>query len=492
MTTNLISLAPDILLYISQFCELADLFSLSACCTLLWTLAQHKSYWLAPLIAARMRDPIACTLHDNLRQRSVARLKDIARHTLRLRKNWASPSPRIYGPVKHTEIGRSTDFIFQVPGTYYYVLHCRRTGELIAFDSSHGPSGKTTSKVHLARLIADVSPGYNEEGKFSMGLLAADSWDSHQYQLAIVSLMYDDDGITGMSLSYQRPLPTGVFDFWAVFLSGEIIGVLQTQFFGGQRTLRLLAYNLKKGNDDPGVTIDSDISVQDLAFHGHSGTWVTDNEVYLLMEYISTKMSVLYRFPKSQLPNDDNPDCPSHSSFSGSKNTIGTWNLPAATYFEAKGALTADPYYWMPCVSLIYVGDPEAMKIIFWSISDTNDQSQAGTSNSTPTSTLIPYNTTTPGALPRDNGSWQLSLIPHSGRYILLVLQQTDPEDASSHVFRLTLVGCDKNTGTCASHDLQVPDNVDLSAVSGLSMDDHTGIISLITNDGKLHIFTYA
>lgn len=76
-----------------------------------------------------------------------------------------------------------------------------------------------------------------------------------------MSLTYDDNGITSMSLSYEMELPRGA-SYWAVFISSQIIGVLQMPYVGigpAERTLNLLAYNLKR---EQAVTITTDIEVQ--------------------------------------------------------------------------------------------------------------------------------------------------------------------------------------------------------------------------------------
>lgn len=231
---------------------------------------------------------------------------------------------------------------------------------------------------------------------------------------------------------------------------------------------------------------------------GHSGTWVTDDEVYFLMEHTSEASSTIYRFPRAQLPNDDNPGCQKEIKFCAANNIHGEWPAPPANYCAAEGALTADTYYGVPCVSLHSTLDDDntpTMQIRFWSMSEA-DGEQVGphVSDKKSAPALIPNIASVSGSLPRNNGPWQLSLIPHSGRYMLIVMQQSDAEtnDQDPPTYKMMLVGYDRRTNTCAVHELQMPDDFDLSNASGLSLDDHTGSVSLITTDGYLHIVTYA
>lgn len=63
------------------------------------------------------------------------------------------------------------DVIFQVPGTALYVFHSRVTGTIAAWNVDLGR--RVTPEIHISRRVLDVSPGQNELGKFSMGLLTS-------------------------------------------------------------------------------------------------------------------------------------------------------------------------------------------------------------------------------------------------------------------------------------------------------------------------------
>ena len=135
-------------------------------------LSEQRGYWIDALREARLTRPIACPLREDLLQHDLQSLKRIAFHTLRLEQNWSSPEPRIHGPIKAVVLGLPVlDVIFQVPGTTLYVFHSRSRGTIAAWDIDLGK--RVTPEIDISTRVLDVSPGQDEPGKFSMGLLTS-------------------------------------------------------------------------------------------------------------------------------------------------------------------------------------------------------------------------------------------------------------------------------------------------------------------------------
>lgn len=68
--------------------------------------------------------------------------------------------------------GEYPDVIFQVPGRDLYLMHSRETGKVAAWDIKLGV--RVTPEFYIAPYVRDVSPGQDEPGCFSMGLLTSE------------------------------------------------------------------------------------------------------------------------------------------------------------------------------------------------------------------------------------------------------------------------------------------------------------------------------
>lgn len=133
----------------------------------------HRSFWITVLHNERLIRPIACPFHEDLSRHDLRSLKQFALHSLRLQRNWCLPRPRIIGPIKAVSLGLPLlDVIFQVPGTELYLFHSRTTGTLEVWDIGLGK--RVTQQEYVSSRIADVSPGEDLLGTFSMGLLTSD------------------------------------------------------------------------------------------------------------------------------------------------------------------------------------------------------------------------------------------------------------------------------------------------------------------------------
>lgn len=122
----------------------------------------------------RLLKPIPCPLHEDLTTHDLASLKRIALQSLHLERNWDLPKPQIIGSIKTIKLGSQPkfDIVFQVPGKELYVLHARPHGFVTCWDIGLGKA--VCPPIHVARQILDVSPGQDQPGRFSMGLLVND------------------------------------------------------------------------------------------------------------------------------------------------------------------------------------------------------------------------------------------------------------------------------------------------------------------------------
>lgn len=158
--------------------------------------------------------------------------------------------------------------------------------------------------------------------------------------------------------------------------------------------------------------------------------------------------------------------------------------------FVPEGALSANDFYRAPAVSLHVVRpasihldpfepphDGERMQVRFWGAADA--PATAPRLELQGTIDIGGQLQDSPGA------SWKLMLLAHSGRCMLLVVDQ------ATHV-ELRLVRFDAAANACSAHNLVVPEFIPLSCVYGLSIDDHLGVVTLLDTRGYMFAIPYA
>lgn len=214
---------------------------------------------------------------------------------MRLERNWSLPQPKMVGPVRSIPLDRQyLDAIFQVPGTQLYLMHSRSEERLYCIDASKKDSGEEGGQSSRlipgpmlgAPRILDVSPGQDDVGMYSMGLLLG-NWDqtyvvpilalrtlvskfpiggsttdrlSSATAIVIASLEYGlGEGKDEVKLSYRfrHPLEVGP-GYWAIFMTRELVGVMVNPAQTPEDRLEILAYNIASRKQ---TVIQTDIAV---------------------------------------------------------------------------------------------------------------------------------------------------------------------------------------------------------------------------------------
>jgi hypothetical protein len=272
-------------------------------------------------------------------------------------------------------------------------------------------------------------------------------------------------------------------------MTKEVVGVLRCDVSRRDPTIDLLALNISSKK----VTmIKTDIPynvgfpVSDLCWYsvimqpsnedGHSATSACDGDIFILIEHGST--SVSFCCPKEYLPHDSNESCPDESFHRCNASALRILD-GSGTRYHAEGALSSDSFYGVPAVSMHSVVNPLAegniIHIRFWT-----------RSSSSPKTLSLLQSANVRGVLHDSPGSaWQLMLIPHSGRQVLLVA------DFNENVV-LRLVRHNLETSAASVHELELPPFIDLSLVYSLALDDYRGVISLLDGRGNLFAIPYA
>jgi len=222
--------------------------------------------------------------------------------------------------------------------------------------------------------------------------------------------------------------------------------------------------------------------------------------MFILIEARTT--SSVIKCPKDYLPHDNNPEIPANSTLNCKDgSSLHKWQPdPGYEFRFSEGALSADQQYGVPAVSLHRISmaresimhdtdsdmdsdieeDISSMQIRFWGKPSRLDL-RAGFHYLAPKRVV-----NIPGCLQDSPGSaWQLMLIPHSGRKVMIVMR-------SMSNINLILVHGDCEPGEEPVNTMVLPDLIDLRDVYGLSLDDHRGVITLLSANGCLFAIPYA
>lgn len=466
------NLPHDVLLHVLGFCDLKTGISFSMACSTFHALLEKRSFWITCLTKTRLSKPIPCLLHEDLTTHDLASLKRIALQSLRLQRNWDLPKPEIIGSIKTVKLGirPKFDIVFQVPGTELYVLHARPKGFMTCWDIGLGKA--VCPPIHVAKAILDVSPGQDQPGRFSMGLLVNDG-DINTPNLSLVIVCLEYSLSTAKVQIVFRHYLSPLFCHWAVFMTKEIVGVLRCDVSRRDPTIDLLALNISSKKMTM-VKTDIPYNPSNANEDGHSATSACDGDIFILIEHGST--SVSFCCPKEYFPHDGDNSCPDESFLRCNAAALRILD-GSGTRYHAEGALSSDSFYDVPAVSMHSVVSPEGpiIHIRFWTRS-------AGS----PKTLSLLQSANVRGVLHDSPGSaWQLMLIPHSGRHVLLVAKSN--EDVV-----LRLVRYNPQKSAASVHELELPPSIDLSLIYSLGLDDHRGVISLLDRRGNLYAIPYA
>ena len=104
--------------------------------------------------------------------------------------------------------------------------------------------------------------------------------------------------------------------------------------------------------------------------------------------------------------------------------------------------------------------------------------------------TLIPHSSAYVRGIVQDTatvgGAWVLMLIPPSGRMAAMIL------DVGGQSPILGLIKFNVESKVSTSHTLELPTEVVMSEIYGLTVDDNSGQVSLLDTKGYMHIVSYA
>ncbi|KAJ7610188.1 hypothetical protein FB45DRAFT_1066361 [Roridomyces roridus] len=180
----------DILLEIAKELDLSDSRHLAATCSACAALLQSPSFWIESLhrMEKIYRRPIPCTPGTDLTFLPLYKLRDMAVHAYKLRKNWASESPLPVTIRSHYIAGESySSHILPIEGTHMV---------LVVFDGSlaclNTTTGEYLAKCHPDATFGQCSRPFYSAEMCSVGF-ARYHYDQNELAFAVFNLALPRD-----------------------------------------------------------------------------------------------------------------------------------------------------------------------------------------------------------------------------------------------------------------------------------------------------------
>ncbi|KAJ7647808.1 hypothetical protein FB45DRAFT_209423 [Roridomyces roridus] len=505
MPLSLDGLPTDILLQIVALLGLGDIVSLSLVNKTFNGLSQEHSFWLTPLLLARLERPLPCPNLEDLSVHTTKELKRFALDTLRLARNWSEPFPQIVGPIKSFPSGRHSNILFCLPDAI--VLYCLSDGTVICHDLQ---TGVNTEPFFVGR-INDMSSLLEEPE----GLTVAALVDNQE----IVVLTTSSHPNLSISLKFRRPLDLG-FQYSAVFMNSTVVGVARSA--NGSEPTEIQSFNRL-------VPSISSTIVTDRPPSPVMGSSVIGDTVYFIFHQLSDPHALVYACPPrllAQAPPQPNVD------YSVQRSHIARIPRPLEYSQEERNmraycVLSTEPHYGQNTISIAYSFGHElspAMEITFWPrprpLARTTFATEEGYEKAIgrlmqPARTLA-----IPGTLSNQpNTAWELIVSANSGLALILVVDPPPPpsppvaensavHDGAQHEAnadpdaevpppplpppKLLLARYDPILDSASLHELQLPSEFDTRQICAVALDDHSGFAILITADNIVHYIPYA
>ncbi|KAJ7099446.1 hypothetical protein B0H15DRAFT_547229 [Mycena belliarum] len=480
---SLDALPPDILLQVVPFLTLLDVISLSMVNKSLYALSQEHSFWLDPLRVARLSVPLACPTTDDLAAYATGRLKQLALHSIRLARNWGQPVPQIAGPVQTFACGVHNSILCCLPGTDAILLHSLAEGTMLCVDVK---TGLSSNCLYVGRIL-DMSSPLEERGRWMLAILL-------DQQVVVVAVAVDP--AVSIEVTFRHAFEPG-YSHSGIFMTESVVGFARAQWSSGG--IEIQSFNIL----NPGI---STTIFTDRLRDGVWGSTVIGDTVYFI--FLLTEQAFVYACPPGLLayaaPSPDMDFTLRRSHVARIPAPLGCDGVRGQPFDYC--VLSSEPTRGRNTISVVRrlgPGAPSALEITFWPRPDTGKLRPAQT-------------VSVPGVLRQANTAWELLIIANSGLAVVLVIRPPEPpvrpstppspslasSDSESESEtpepppppppKLMMVRCDPHSGALSLHELATPAAAPPSAICALALDDHRGLVILVTANNVLHYVPYA
>nr|GAT56226.1 predicted protein [Mycena chlorophos] len=518
-----LSLLPvDVLLRIVDFLEIDDLLALCLVNQTFYELSTEHSFWLSALVRHRPL-PLSVPVFVDLHTYSTSELKAIALHSRRLARNWALPFPRISGTLRSLPVGVHNSMLFGLPGTNVMVLYSLENGTAICLDTESGES----SEPKFVGRILDMSSPIEEGDDMSVAVLINNE--------CVKGLRAACSPRLGLEITFECMLDPA-YGHTSVFMNSFCVGVGRADLRSESAGLELQTFSLTD-------TSISTVVQTDCPTYRTLGSAVVKDAVFIIA--LQHGQAAVYACPRRLMAGYPSSDTDDVRDMTLQRSHVG--HIPPSsndpedplTRFADYCVLSTGPYHGQSTISVVrgYAPDPiqpppgeeepalqpqlrmVSLEITFWP-RPTNSEDGGESHNEAEREKAFhrkmqPVTTiTVPGRLSTHAGTtWELLVIANSGLALLLLVDQvvvpnpdadaveSEPQqpESSEPEPKLVLVRFDPMTHVASQHVLKIPEGLAGEAyrlstknICALSLDDHRGVVMLVTTEDVLHVIPYA
>ncbi|KAF7315057.1 F-box domain-containing protein [Mycena indigotica] len=504
--TQFSALPADILLQVVSYgLDIDDAFSLSMVSKYFHALSAEHSFWLPPLQFSKISRPLPVPTVTDLREYSSSALKKLALHARRLTRNWAAPRPVVTGPIKSIPVGVHNSVLYCLPGTASgaIVLYSLEDGTAVCLNTQ---TGQFSSPTLLGR-IHDMSSPIEQLDSYTVTVLV----DNQK----IVVLTASCSPNPQLRIICECDLELG-YQYTSVFMNSFCAGVVRASLAAGS-WLELQTFSL----ENPMV---SSIVVTDCPGYRTLGSAVVNDAVFIVA--LQHRQAAVYACPRRLMAGSDSSSSADNDiDFTLGRNHVG--HIPSSsnssttslTHFRDYCVLSTEPYSGRSTISVVrgYAPDSRvdtpndvpllrALEITFWPRPNNGPEIQ----DASPADydawekglhrKLLPAETiTVEGGLSMNEGNaWELLVIANSGLAVLLLVDPPSNDEPGTDSFelrhpKLMLVRFDPVSHIASQHELVLPEEaLNTRDICAIALDDHLGVVILVTADDVLRIIPYA
>ncbi|KAF8893882.1 hypothetical protein BD779DRAFT_1503933 [Infundibulicybe gibba] len=477
MMVTLESFANELLLEVARHLPLEDAFPFLLLSRRFYALSKERGFWIAILRMTVLTTPLFSPSYMDMTLCNLDELKYIAIRTRRREQNWNRPEIKIIGPTKTIICDGPHSLIFQAPGTEFLILHAAERGVAVCLKAD---SATLISSVYVGPSIFGQSPPHEQMGKYSIALLTSDvphNPDNSPTRLMVLTFVMSTSHDTAeLSATFNHELSQD-YNHRDPFLNSEIVGALR---LFDSTNLEILAFNL---NTNQAAVLQSDT-----LYDAQIGSVSLGGDLYIVRDHRET--SYVHFCPNRLLPYESISKPNNYRFFLNCDDVPPLiWHGIDASFFgcdiwfEPLGILNPDPMAKIPVVTLhhIFVDDeqtPRVVNIRFWT-SRPKDPEYGSPSY------LAPAHAINVHGMLRSPSRGSSRLYTSSGYHVLLMIENRG-------VLSLQLVRYKPTVPSSSIHSLEIPPSIELDSITGLSVDDHLGVIYLMDSSRLLLRIPYA
>ncbi|KAJ7072863.1 hypothetical protein C8F01DRAFT_1105514 [Mycena amicta] len=285
----------EIILEVVGKLSLSDALSLVSTCSSLYTLSGQRSFWILILTESRLETPLLCPPYADLSQFSLEKLMGLAFSRLRLEANWSNSFPQVKRRAKAIEFGEKVEILSTLQGTGLALLHLPDSQKLMCWDTEAGSPEPVLPGIKTNGRIVGVSAPFELPGVSYVGVLIMQSEPPYTTERHIVTIRHADKNVTSFSTKFSfTTTPNGHY-FESLFLTLDVVGTVFVENLHDRCMVSFTPIDRMDSSVQSEshihlpqhISNDRDLTVC-FAFHGHLYNLIENSEL-VRIQHISRK-----------------------------------------------------------------------------------------------------------------------------------------------------------------------------------------------------------